>query len=95
MNQLTFVRLTAACGVLVCAAAMAQVPANAPHGTTAQCNDGSFDSSPTRDVACKTRQGVKQWWGKATPSEDNPRTDDRGPHEKTVAPVPVPANPSR
>jgi hypothetical protein len=83
-------RLFAALAGAFCAGAIAQVPANAPKGTTAQCNDGSFDSSPTRDAACQKRQGVKQWWGKAVPSPDDPSKDGRGPHEKTVQPVPVP-----
>jgi len=69
--------------------ALAQVPANAPKGATALCKDGSFDSTPTRVDACKSRQGVEQWWGKATPSKDDPSKDDRGPHEKTEHPVPV------
>jgi hypothetical protein len=40
-------------------------PAGAPAGTTATCKDGSFSSSATKQGACSSHKGVKEWYGAA------------------------------
>ena len=53
---------TVAAGLLISAASFAQAPAGAPAGSTGQCKDGSYTSSPTRKGACRGHQGVKEWY---------------------------------
>jgi len=45
-------------------AAYAQVPADAPAGTTVQCNDGSYASPASKSGACRGHKGIKTWYGK-------------------------------
>ncbi|MFT3906339.1 MAG: DUF3761 domain-containing protein [Steroidobacteraceae bacterium] len=49
-------------GLLYTAASVAQVPADAPAGTTGQCKDGSYISNATKKGACRGHQGVKNWY---------------------------------
>ena len=45
-------------------AAYAQTPPpDAPPGTTAICDDGTFSSSAKKEGACSRHQGTKQWYG--------------------------------
>jgi hypothetical protein len=48
--------------------AQAQVPADAPAGTTVQCKDGSYASPDTKSGACRGHKGIKTWFGKAAPA---------------------------
>ena len=43
------------------------VYAQAPSGTTAQCNDGSYSKAKTERGACSSHGGVKTWFGAAAP----------------------------
>ena len=45
--------------------AQAQVPADAPAGTTVQCKDGSYASPDNKSGACRGHKGIKTWYGKA------------------------------
>jgi hypothetical protein len=44
--------------------AQAQVPADAPAGTTVQCKDGSYASPDAKAGACRGHKGIKTWYGK-------------------------------
>jgi hypothetical protein len=46
-------------------AAWAQAPANAPGGSTALCNDGTYSSSPSKRGACSGHHGLQSWYGTA------------------------------
>src|SRR4051794_37598087 len=48
---------------LLACAAWAQAPVGAPAGTTAICKDGSFSSSTTKQGACSSHKGIKEWYG--------------------------------
>ncbi|MFM9924237.1 hypothetical protein VLK31_14685 [Variovorax sp. H27-G14] len=45
--------------------AQAQVPTDAPAGTTVQCKDDSYASPDTKSGACRGHKGIKTWYGKA------------------------------
>lgn len=44
--------------------AQAQVPTEAPAGTTVQCKDGSYASPDTKSGACRGHKGIQTWYGK-------------------------------
>jgi hypothetical protein len=46
--------------------AWAQVPPNAPGGSTALCNDGTYWSGPTKRGACSGHHGLQNWYGTAS-----------------------------
>lgn len=62
----------AACLGLAAFAAQAQVPADAPAGTTVQCKDGSYASPDTKSGACRGHKGIKTWFGKAADAKAAP-----------------------
>ncbi|RSZ32244.1 MULTISPECIES: DUF3761 domain-containing protein [unclassified Variovorax] len=64
MNKKTRMLWTAAFCGLAALGAQAQVPADAPAGTTVQCKDGSYASPDTKSGACRGHKGIKTWYGK-------------------------------
>ncbi|WP_213952721.1 MULTISPECIES: DUF3761 domain-containing protein [unclassified Variovorax] len=56
--------LAASCLLFGAVAAQAQVPADAPAGTTVQCKDDSYASPETKSGACRGHKGIKTWYGK-------------------------------
>ncbi|QNK69939.1 DUF3761 domain-containing protein [Variovorax sp. PAMC26660] len=62
----------AACLGLAAFAAQAQVPADAPAGTTVQCKDGSYASPDTKSGACRGHKGIKTWFGKTADAKAAP-----------------------
>ena len=64
--------LIAACLGLSAFAAQAQVPADAPAGTTVQCKDGSYASPDAKSGACRGHKGIKTWFGKAADAKTAP-----------------------
>lgn len=58
----------ALCSILAVAGFQAQAQtsqAQAPAGSTAQCNDGSYSNEAQRSMACTGHKGVKTWLGVA------------------------------
>ena len=51
--------------LLMACGAMADVPVGAPAGTTGMCSDGTFTSTATKQGACSSHKGVKEWYGGA------------------------------
>ena len=67
---------------------VAQAPAGAPTGSTAQCNDGTYFSGATKSGACRGHQGVKTWWGAAgsttTPAATTTKTKEKANQTKST-----------
>jgi hypothetical protein len=57
------IALTMLGALLWAGAAWTQAPAGAPAGTTATCKDGTYSSSATKQGACSSHKGVKEWYG--------------------------------
>ena len=68
------------------------VYAQAPSGTTAQCNDGSYSKAKTERGACSSHGGVKTWFGAATKptKEPAPRATKEAAPRQTAEPKAAP-----
>jgi hypothetical protein len=64
--KMHFKLLTLSTGLLIGLSAFAQVPADAPAGTTGLCKDGTYYSGATKQGACRGHKGVKDWYAAAT-----------------------------
>ena len=49
-------------------AGVAQIPANAPNGSTGLCNDGSYWTGSSKSGACRGHKGIKTWFASAAAS---------------------------
>lgn len=65
-------------------------PAGAPAGTTAQCKDKSYSSSPTKRGACSGHGGVAQWYGSSAEQKGQAATAPA----PSAAPAPTQAPPA-
>jgi hypothetical protein len=66
LNRLKIVSLLT--GLLLAGAAVAQVPASAPAGSTGLCRDGSYWTGATKKGACHGHKGVQDWYGGGAPA---------------------------
>src|SRR5215510_3048351 len=90
--------------LLVSAAASSALPAGAPAGTTALCNDGNFYTGAEKKGACRGHKGVKEWYGADAPkatdakadAKSDAKADAKAPAKadaKAAAPAPAAAAP--
>jgi hypothetical protein len=86
MNRIRLIQtVSLAAGMLLAAAAFAQVPADAPAGTTGQCKDGSYTSAASKRGACSGHKGIGTWYASATTGSSG------GPAPAAPAATPTPA----
>jgi hypothetical protein len=81
--------ISMAAGALWLSTSFAQVPADAPSGTTGQCKDGTYTSSASKRGSCRGHKGVQTWYASSDASSGKAATASAAP-----APAPVAAAPS-
>jgi hypothetical protein len=86
MIRMRTLQLTSlAAGLLLIAGSFAQVPADAPAGTTGACKDGTYTSAASKRGACSGHKGVQTWYAATTGSSAS------GAPAPTAAPATTPA----
>jgi hypothetical protein len=89
VNRLVLLAATAVIGN----AASAQAPANAPGGSTALCNDGTYWSGSTKRGACSGHHGLQSWYGtraSANAPATVPKTADSSSESAATPAQPAP-----
>lgn len=88
MHSPTVRVLLAAVGLSCTLLAQAQVPADAPAGTTVQCKDGSYATPENKSGACRGHKGIKTWYGKADAAKPAVQTQSAAVSATQAAPTP-------
>jgi len=75
-----------AAALLLAAVSFAQVPADAPAGTTGLCKDGSYTSAASKRGSCSGHKGVQTWYAASRGSTAAPTS--------AAAPAAAPTQPT-
>jgi hypothetical protein len=67
----------------------AQVPSDAPAGSTGQCRDGSYSSAASKRGACSGHKGVQTWYATDSGSAASAAAPAVAPAAVTAAPAPA------
>mgnify|MGYP005814906253 CR=1 FL=1 len=65
--------------------------AGVPPGTAALCKDGTYYNGSTKQGACRSHQGIKEWFGTTPPTPPKPLASSSGNAKNTSMPSSTPA----
>jgi hypothetical protein len=91
-NTIQTVSLAAA--ILFVAAAIAQVPADAPAGSTGMCKDGTYTSAASKRGACSGHKGVQTWYASTSATSSGSAAPAAPAPAAAAAPSAAPAAPA-
>jgi len=75
-----------ALGFGMCQIGIAQIPANAPNGSTGMCKDGSYTNAASKSGACRGHKGVQSWFADDASAAKTPAKSAKEPKPSAAAP---------